>query len=208
MKYADLSEKFEQFSKREKVLVAATALVLMIVLFYTAFIEGLAAKVAQSEQQLKSARDMQVKIEQQINHTQQSLKLSPSEAIEAKIVDHQAQLKILKDELQQSSIQVVSVQQLARFNQKITTPESAIKLQSVQFDTLQYQQDDETEESTSNLAKCETKLQLQGSKQQLFDYLAFLEKQPVGIYWSKLSYQQLKDQQVQLDLGFYVLCAN
>ena len=208
MKYDAMGEKFDQFTKREKILVIATALVLMIVLFYTAFIESLVTKMNQSEQQLHSARDMQVKIEQQINQTQQSLSLSPSEAIEAKIAENQAQLNTLKDDLQQSSIQVVSVEQLANFNQVITSPASTVKLQIVQFDTAQYQQDEESEDANANLAKCETKLSVQGSKQQLFDYLAFLEKQPVGIYWNKLNLQQLKDQQVQLDLDFYVLCAN
>ncbi len=208
MKYAAMSEKFDQFTKREKVLVIATALVLMIVLFYTAFIESLVTKVSQSEQQLQSARDMQIKIEQQINQTQQSLSMSPNEAIEVKITESQAQLQTLKDELQQNSIQVVSVKQLANLHQIITSPANTVKLQNVQFDTSQYQQDEESEGANTNLAKCETKLSVQGSKQQLADYLASLEQQPVGIYWNKLNLQQLKDQQMQLNLDFYVLCAN
>ncbi len=208
MKYAVISEKFNQFSKREKVLVASTALVLLVTLMYTVFIEGLLTNTNNAQRQLQNVRSMQTKIEQQLNQTQQSLQLNPSEAINAKISDSQAQLQTLESELQQSNIQVASPEQLYLFNQKISAPDIAIKFQSVQFDTLEFQHDDLDEDSATHLSKCETKLQVQGSEQQLFDYLAFLEKQPIGIYWNELEYQQLKDQQVQLNLSFYLLCAN
>ncbi len=208
MKYAAISEKFNQFSKREKVLVTSTALVLLVTLMYTLFIEGLLTNANNAQRQLQNMRSMQTKIEQQLNQTQQSLQLNPSEAINAKIGDSQALLQTLENELQQSNIQVASPEQLYLFNQKISAPDIAIKFQSVQFDTLEFQHDDLDEDSTAHLSKCETKLQIEGSKQQLFDYLAFLEKQPIGIYWNELEYQQLNDKQVQLSLEFYLLCAN
>lgn len=206
MKYAAISEKFDHFSKREKVLVAATSIVLLSALIYTLFIEGLAAKVESANQQLNRAKQVQVKIEQQLALTQQNLQLDAKEAIQIKIKERQEQLQSLKDGLEKNNLEVVSTQQLSRFNQQITTADSRLKFLSFELDTQSYQQEDEAEEV--RLAKCVTRFQVQGDNKQLLDYLAFIEKQPITIYWETFEFQELKQQQAQLNVGFYLLCAN
>lgn len=208
MNYSDVSDKFDQFSKREKVLISATATILLIVLMYALVIEPLHLKVQKSEQQLNSSQALNIKIEQQLTANTQALSIDAGTAIAAQIETQQQQLQMMRENLAQRKIEVLSSSQLEDFTSALVHPPTPVKFQNLQIDKQLYTLEGEPlEETNRDLHNCHIQLQLQGSYLALSSYLSYIESHSIAALWDKFEYQQLQEQRATLNLELHLLCA-
>lgn len=209
-----LGPKFDALSQRERVLIAATVLVLVVALLFLLMIEPwqkqqqrLAAQLVQ-KQQLISARQTEV------TALSAAANRDPSAAVKADVAALEQQDQRLNDELRERSSRLVAPQQMSQMLAAVLQTQSGVALQkltSLPVEPLSLGQDEVADESTQvpqvHLYKHAFELHLQGSYSAIYAYLQQLEQLSGAFFWETLEYQVIEHPAADVRLRVYTLSA-
>lgn len=209
-----LGARFDALSQRERVLIALTVLVFVVVLLFLLLIEPW-----QKQQQRLSSQVLQT--QQLINARQTELSAltaavskDPSAAVKTEVAQLTQQDQQLNDELRERSSRLVAPQQMSQMLAAVLQKQEGVALQkltSLPVEPLALGQSEVTEdapqESTIHLYKHAFELQVQGSYAAIYAYLQQLEQLSGAFFWEGLEYQVTDHPTAEVKLRVYTLSA-
>lgn len=228
-KWREYSAKYAALSKREKVMVAAAGLVVIVMVFSMLIIEPryqLIDKVSASNKRLVNANNEQKSLHAEI---EAKLAQNPNDLVRAQLQDYQSRLDEIDTKLTELTKHLISPAQMRSALTQLLKLEQDVKLVSVQSlpvqplvsqekpeeatdsdassseKTEQAANLNSSENTTAVLYKHEIKLTLRGDYQALKRYLTLVEDLPWRFYWQSFEFSVKEHPKAELELHLFSL---
>ncbi|MFT5709168.1 MAG: hypothetical protein ACI9ES_003475 [Oceanospirillaceae bacterium] len=208
MNFSSISTHFEQFSKRERGLIFISSFSLILALLFILVIEPQYLAWQDAKLKIKQTQTMTVRFQASTTALNQILSMDPVNALNEQHDALKIQRHTLQDELSEQGMSVSSAAQLDNFLEIILSPPMPLKIESLHIESLPFTTDDDlTEDENLALLRQNVILKLQLSNSAVTAFLQFIQAQDLSIAWDSLSYQQLREHQVALDIRLHLFSA-
>lgn len=199
-RWSQWQEKWDSFSKRERVLLLLTAVAIPVVVIYIWIIEP-AVKTLQSVPPKITALDQDIKGQKRVLDLLKSQEVEdPNIAAREELRQLRTQLSALNQEIRNATSNLVSPDQMLGLMKSVLTDNAGVKLVSARSLEVQTQQLDSSEPAEGETDEAETKpkalvylhpfeIELEGTYQGLYDYLQTIEHLDAVFFWDELSYE-------------------
>ena len=210
-------DKFDQLSRRERLLVAITILVLIIAAFFVLALEPLYKAQESSRLQIEQTERTISNREIEKNALIQAKAADPSLAIRKEVQSLMQQDKQLTAELSRQSVFLTDPSQMTHVLETVLEKSPGITLQkltSLPVEPLKLvassvQASDEQEKTSppAPVYQHRFELQIRGEYQDVYDYLLRLESLSSAFFWDVLEYRVSKHPEAEVLLRVYTLSA-
>jgi MSHA biogenesis protein MshJ len=208
MKLSELSAKYENLSRREKVLIILTSSLFFCAIMFLLFIEPQYKALQKSQLQYQANISLTSKVADQNIQLEKTLSLNLEDSVAKAVSELSSQRNELQSQLDLQSISVLSASELTHYLTKILNSASLIKIESFQVNAQPFNDAQESLDIADIfLVKQNITLNIQANKVSLMLYMQFLESLPISIFWDSLEYKTLRDEQVALTVRFHLFSA-
>ncbi|MEH6445627.1 MAG: hypothetical protein V7784_17165 [Oceanospirillaceae bacterium] len=208
MNISSLSALFEQLSKRERSLIFISSCSLITAVLFILVIEPQYLAWQAAKLKIQHTKTITARLQASVTTLNQTLSMDAVSALNEQRDALQIQQQTLQAELSEQEISVASAAQLDAFLAIILNPPISLKIESLNIESQPYTIDeDPTEDENLALLRQNVTLKLQLSNSAVSTFLQFMRAQDLSIAWDSLSYQQLREQQVALDIRLHVFSA-
>ncbi|MCL1075312.1 type 4a pilus biogenesis protein PilO [Shewanella dokdonensis] len=206
--FGNLSSKFDQLSRRERVMVAGVCWVLIAVLLYLPM-ESLWLQYQRQQQQLHSVVNLRQGNSEQIALLQQRLAQDPNQALHQQIDTLQQQIVALDQRLNSETVDLIPAARMPALLTKLLQQSQGVKLQefhSIAPTPLLVVGDEGKEQM--NLYSHGISLTFVGDYFSVLKFVRTVEEMPEKLYWQSLDYQVQQFPEASVKLALYTVSIN
>jgi MSHA biogenesis protein MshJ len=225
LSWQQLNDKFIVLTEREQYLISLTGIVAVVMVMAMLVIEPIYTKLAKIERQNNDLLAHSQQLTVTIDAANQKLAQDPNLAVRSQIETQLQKLVRLDSELAELTNEIISPKQMSKALTQLLAFDSGVKLLSLEAlpaerlnqDTAKDAQADgplsqadgplsQAEGATVNdlvLYRHGIKLVLNGSYQQLYDYLELVEQLPWRFFWREFYFQRQQYPKAELELELY-----
>lgn len=205
-RFAQLSQQFEQLSRRERVLIAAAVLVVVGMLSYLP-LESLWKQQMSLAQQVQSLTLENNVATQQIELYQQRLALDPNQDLQQRLVVLAEQNQEIDSQLNAQMVDMVPADYMPDLLGNLLSQVKGLKL--IKFTSIAPVPLLEVgEEKKLNLYSHGINIRLEGDYFSVLRFVEAIEAMPDRLYWKRLDYQVGDYPQAEIELELYTLSIN
>lgn len=187
--WTTLANKINDRNLRERVLILAMAVSVLVALIFTMFLEPQLAKEKTLSQRITQQQDQIKGIQAQIQALEQSRSVDPDTANRAKLESLRIQLVQLKASLQVKQQQLIPPDKIGALLEEMLSRNRNLQLISL-FSlpaTTVTVEEEQAATVEKEFFKHGVEISVQGSYFDLLDYVVQLEKLPTQMFWGKAS---------------------
>ncbi len=217
-----IATKFNALEKRERLLVAVTCMVLLIVVFFVAVIEPLMKKSSSLDAQIQQKERSLGSRQAEIDAYTRALSVDPSESVRGEVAALEKTDKQVTSILQKRSVNLMDPVQMGQVLEAVLSDKQGIVLQ--QLSSLPVQplrlssgaeveaQSDTKEEMSPSTVNAPVyshgfEVVLRGGYADIYDYLRDLEALSSSFFWDSLEYKVSKYPDSEVILRVHTLSA-
>lgn len=205
-RFAQLSQQFEQLSRRERVLIAAAVFVVVGMLSYLP-LESLWKQQASLAQQVKSLTLENDLSTQQIDLYQQRLALDPNQDLRQRLVVLAQQNQEIDTQLNAQMVDMVPADYMPDLLGNVLSQVKGLKL--IKFTSIAPVPLLEVgDEKKLNLYSHGINIRLEGDYFSVLRFVEAIESMPDKLYWKRLDYKVAQYPQADIELELYTLSIN
>lgn len=205
-RFAQLSQQFEQLSRRERVLIAAAVLVVVGMLSYLP-LESLWKQQMSLAQQVQSLTLENNVATQQIALYHQRLALDPNQDLQQRLVVLAEQNQEIDSQLNAQMVDMVPADYMPDLLGNLLSQVKGLKL--IKFTSIAPVPLLEVgEEKKLNLYSHGINIRLEGDYFSVLRFVEAIEAMPDRLYWKRLDYQVGDYPQAEIELELYTLSIN
>lgn len=184
-----LSNKINDRSLRERVLIIATAVSILVALIFTLFLEPQLARQKTLSQQMMQQQNQIKGVQVQIQALEESRSVDPDMANRAKLESLRIQLVQIKASLQVKQQQLIPPDKIAGLLEEMLSRNRQLQLISLQTlpATTVTAEEEQATAVEKEFFKHGVEISVRGSYFDLLDYVTQLEKLPTQMFWGKAS---------------------
>ncbi len=219
-----ITVKFNTLEKRERLIIAMTCTVLVIVIFFVVVIEPLMKKSSGLDAQIQqNGRMMDIK-QTEIDAFTRALSVDPSELVRAEVAELEKTDKQVTSILQKRSVNLMDPVQMGQVLETVLSDKPGIELQRLSSLPVQplrlssgaepgseVNEKDKTVSSSSVLNapvySHGFEVELRGGYADIYDYLRHLEELSSSFFWDSLEYKVSKYPDSEVILRVHTLSA-
>lgn len=217
-----IATKFNTLEKRERLLIALTCIVLVIVVFFVTFIEPLIKKSSSLGAQIDQKERMLSTRQAEMDAYTRALSVDPSESVRVEVTELEKTDKQVTSILQKRSVNLMDPVQMGQVLETVLGDKQGIVLQrlsSLPVQPLRLSSDAEVEPessakegaplSTSNAPVYSHgfEVELRGGYSDIYDYLRHLEGLSSSFFWDSLEYKVSEYPDSEVTLRVHTLSA-
>jgi MSHA biogenesis protein MshJ len=190
-KFNTVMQKYDALSMRERIIVAAGFLILIILLWYNLVADPIMRENATAQQEIEKLQHSMQGLKQQHARLLQEKQQDPQRLVRQRIAQLQKELSKVDQELRQKLHGLVAPKQMAQLLESVLQKQSRLKLIRVQSLPAQALLQDaefedekqQTEQQTVQLYRHGLQIEFEGSYMATLEYLKLLEDLPWEFYW-------------------------
>ncbi len=210
-------EKFDQLSRRERLLVAVTLLVFIVAVFFVFLLEPLYKAQGSSRLQIEQAERTLSNREIEKNALIQAKAADPSSAVRKELQSLIQQDKQLTAELSRQSVFLTDPSQMTSVLETVLEKSPGITLQKLTslpveplklaVSSVQTLHNQENISPPAPVYQHRFELHIRGEYQDIYDYLLRLESLSSAFFWDVLEYRVNKHPEAEALLRVYTISA-
>ncbi len=208
-RFAQIKQKFEAITERERILVIITGVVVILMLGYVSLVEPVVLKAEREQRSLAVKKAELLTVESQIAMVQNDLIKDPNDPLKSRIAALSKDLSETEQQLQQQTRDIVPAKQMSRVLRELLKQSSVVRLEdmeSVPVVTLSVDEQDQA--SQIQLYQHGMKLVLSGSYFDIHAYLDAIESLPWRFYWRSFEYRVADYPRGEAEIELYTLSTN
>lgn len=212
-----MAVKFNALEKRERLLIALTCTVLVIVVFFVAVIEPLMKKSSRLNAQIEQNERMMNTRQTQIDAFTRAISIDPSASARAEVAALEKTDQQVTSMLQKRSVNLMDPTQMGQVLETVLRDKPGIVLQrlsSLPVEHLRFPSDAASDVNVgpSSLLHAPVYLhgfevELRGGFADIYDYLRHLEGLSASFFWDSLEYKVSKYPDSEVILRVHTLSA-
>lgn len=193
-------ERFLQFQLRERYLISAAVLVLLLWCGVLYGVEPLWSEAQKQRRQHQQTSQQLLVLQQQIDAVQQALQQDPDEQLQLKINEMNTQQQQLTQQIRGMTGRYISAAQMVQLLQDVLSSQSGVSLLALENQPAQAVALPGLESRQPLLFRHGTKLVFEGSFTSLQQLLTRLEQLPWQLHWVQLRYKVSQFPKAELEL--------
>lgn len=216
----NLFARFDSLNSRERLLLAVTFGVVILVLFFVLAIEPLMKSAAATEQKLKTLSQQLDTGKAELAFFNNALANDPSKPIRVEIETLERLDLSLTEQLKQKSVSLMSPQRMSTVLESLLQATQSVQLLSLRslpiepLDLTTLAQDkgsavsgEDSEEAPPKVYRHPFEVRIQGSYNAVYDYLLQLESLSAAFFWDALEYKVNEYPNAEVILRVHTLSA-
>jgi len=208
--FGNVAAKFDQLSRRERVMVAGVCWLLVAVLLYLP-LESVWLQYQRQQQQLQSAENLSKGNSEQIALLQQRLAQDPNQSLLKQIDTLQQQIALLDQQMNSETVDLIPAERMPALLTKLLRQSPGVKLQefhSIAPTPLLVVGDKSDSQGQMNLYSHGISLTFKGDYFSVLKFIRTVENMPEKLYWQSLDYQVQQFPEASIKLALYTVSIN
>ena len=214
LEYNKWSERFEQLSPREQLMILLCAMTLVAFVSYFLLLDPQWTNNQKIRKSLQSSQQELTLLSKQSEELSEALRQDPNLSIKQRISDIKQQINTVDAQLELQTASLVSASNMPLMLEQVLANSSHLKvlsLQSLEPDVISLPagaDKNATEQDIPALYRHGVKLVIEGGYADVQSYLEKLEALPWQFYWQRFDYQVNDYPLATVELEIYTLSTN
>lgn len=204
--FRQLQNRFIDLSKRERVLILLTGLVIILLVGFLWFIEPALNKTNNAKKEARRLNAQVVGLEQQIAAIETQLEQDPDKSVKDRIALNRRDLERLDLQLQAHTSELVPPGKMPALLETVLGKSDKLTLREMRsIAPTQLLKIEDEDTAQTNLYQHGVQLVLEGRYFDIQEYLESIETLPWQFYWKRFSYRVTEYPLAQVEIELYTL---
>lgn len=204
--FQQLQNRFIDLSKRERVLILLTGLVIILLVGFLWFIEPALNKTNNAKKEARRLNAQVVGLEQQIAAIEAQLEQDPDKSVKDRIALNRRDLERLDLQLQAHTSELVPPGKMPALLETVLGKSDKLTLREMRsIAPTQLLKIEDEDTAQTNLYQHGVQLVLEGRYFDIQEYLESIETLPWQFYWKRFSYRVTEYPLAQVEIELYTL---